>query len=104
MDAQAIGTVSISVVALTQLLKWAALPDHYGPVVVMALSVLGVLFWGWSAGDLSRASAFGYFAGAVVVMTSAAGVYGFAQASVSAVIRIVPPPPPTQDRRAGDKP
>jgi hypothetical protein len=92
MTGESIATVSISVVSLCQLIKWAGLPDHWGPLVVMFLSALGVAFWGWTQNDLSRLTAFAYFAGWIVVTTSAAGVYGFSRASAAAVIRALPPP------------
>src|SRR6185369_7756436 len=78
MSGQAILTVSGSVVALTQILKWGKIvTDQRGPLAVLVLALFGVAFWGWSTGDISRASSFGYFAGWVAVATSAAGVYGF---------------------------
>ncbi len=85
MNAEAIIAVSAAVVALVQLIKWAGVGEVYGPVAVLALSVFGVVFWGWSSGDISRATAFGYFAGWIAVSTSAAGVYGFTRASGNAM-------------------
>lgn len=92
MNGQAIIAVSASVVALVQLAKWAALPDKWGPAGVLLLSLIGVAFWGWSTGDVTRASAFGYFAGWIAVSTSAAGVYGFSRASGDALTRLSAPP------------
>lgn len=81
MNGEAIISVSAAVVALTQLLKWAGLDDSKGPLAVLVASLLGVAFWGWSTGDITRASAFGYFAGWIAVMTSSAGVYGFTRST-----------------------
>jgi hypothetical protein len=81
MNGEAIVSVSAAVVALTQLAKWAGLDDSKGPLAVLVCSVLGVAFWAWSSGDATRATAFGYFAGCIAVMTSAAGVYGFTRAT-----------------------
>lgn len=92
MSGQAIISVSAAVVALTQLLKWGFVPAKYGPISVLLLSVLGVLFWGWTTGDMGRASAFGYFAGWISVATSAAGVFGFTRAGAEAVASAMPPP------------
>lgn len=92
MDGQAIITVSAAVVALTQLIKWAGLPDKKGPFAVLVLALVGVAFWAWTQGDFSRATAFGYFAGWIAVATSAAGVYGFTRAAASAVVSAMPPP------------
>lgn len=92
MNGQAIVSVSASVVALVQLVKWGGIPDKWGPVAVLLLSLLGVAFWGWSTGDVTRASAFGYFAGWIAVSTSAAGIFGFTRASGDAVARLTPPP------------
>jgi hypothetical protein len=92
MDGQAIITVSAAVVALTQLLKWAVIPDRYGPLSVLVLGAIGVGFWAWSTGDLSRANSFLYFAGWIAVATSAAGVFGFTRAASEAVTKATGPP------------
>ncbi|HXG70393.1 MAG TPA: hypothetical protein VNJ04_07250 [Gemmatimonadaceae bacterium] len=85
-------TVSAAVVALTQILKWAGIPDKYGPGAVLALAVLGVTFWGYSVGNFERTRAFEYFAGWIAVATSAAGVFGFTRASTTAVTAAKAPP------------
>lgn len=92
LTSQAIMSISAAVVALTSLLKWAGVKDHYGPGAVLAVSLLGVLFWGWSNAALSRESAFDFFAGWVAVSMSAAGVYGFSRASGAALTRMTAPP------------
>lgn len=92
MNAEAIAAISTAVVALVQLVKWAGVRDNYGPIAVMIMSLFGTMFWGWSQNDISRANAFGYFAGWIVITTSAAGVYGFTRASSEAVSRMTPPP------------
>lgn len=93
MNAEAIVAVSAAVVALVQLIKWAGLPDKVGPLAVLALAALGVVFWGWSTASITRASSFGYFAGWIAVSTSAAGVFGFTRASGDAVSKMTSPPP-----------
>lgn len=92
MDAQAIITVSAAVVALTQLFKWGFVPDRYGPISVVLLSLLGVAFWAWSSEDFSRASSFQYFAGWIAIATSAAGVFGFTRAGSEAITKTSGPP------------
>lgn len=92
MNGQAIVSVSAAVVALVQMVKWGGLPDRLGPPAVLLLSLIGVAFWGWSTGDVTRATAFGYFAGWIAVSTSAAGVYGFSRASGEALTRMTAPP------------
>ncbi len=92
MSGEAIMAVSASVVALTQLAKWAKLPDNYGPVSVLVLALVGVAFWGWSAGDVTRSTSFQYFAGWIAVSTSAAGVFGFTRASGDGITRMTAPP------------
>jgi hypothetical protein len=87
MNGEAIISISAAVVALTQLIKWAGLKDNYGPLSVLVLSLLGVVFWGWSVGTFERAQAFSYFAGWIAVSTSAAGVFGFTRASSEAMAR-----------------
>lgn len=93
MSGQAILTVSASIVALTQLLKWSkVVSDQRGPLLVLALALFGVAFWGWATGDISRASAFGYFAGWISVATSAAGIYGFTRSGPEAITATSTPP------------
>lgn len=82
MNGEAILAVSAAVVGLAQLIKWGfKIPDGYGGGVVLLLSLIGVVFWGWSRGDMSRATAFEYFAGWIAVGTSAAGVFGFVRSA-----------------------
>lgn len=93
MSGQAIITVSAAVVALTQLLKFAnVINDRRGPLGVLVLALAGVAFWGWTTGDFSRASAFGYFSGWIAVSTSAAGVFGFTRSVPDAVTATKTPP------------
>ncbi len=93
MSGQAIMAVSASIVALTQLLKWGKIvSDQRGPLVVLVLALFGVGFWGWATGDISRATAFGYFAGWISVATSAAGIYGFTRSGPEAITATATPP------------
>lgn len=93
MSGQAIMAVSASVVTLTQLLKWGKIvSDQRGPLVVIILAMFGVMFWGWTTGDITRATAFGYFAGWIAVATSAAGVYGFTRSGPEAITSTSTPP------------
>ena len=92
MNGEAIVSVSAAVVALTQLIKWSGLKDSYGPLSVRALSLLGVVFWGWSVGTFVRTEAFTYFAAWIAVATSAAGVFGFTRAANTAVSNMKAPP------------
>src|SRR3990167_8988920 len=91
MNGEAIISISAAVVALVQLVKWAKLPDNYGPLAVLVFALLGTVLWGWSVGDFSRATTFGYFAGWVAVATSAAGVFGFTRAGGEAVSKMTSP-------------
>src|SRR5688572_26152014 len=92
MDAEAVISVSAAVVALTQLLKWGGIPDKVGPLAVLALAAIGVVFWGYAEGTYERTKAFEYFAGWIAVATSAAGVFGFTRAGTSAVTAAKAPP------------
>ncbi len=92
MDGMAIVTVSAAVVALTQLVKWAGLPDKQGPYAVLLLALVGVAFYGYSVGTFERVRAFEYFAGWIAVATSAAGVFGFTRAANTAVTSAKAPP------------
>ena len=91
MNGEAIVTVSAAVVALTQLIKWAGVPDRFGPLIVLLISALGVLLWGYTQGEvLRRPEVWSYFAAWIAVPTSAAGVFGFTRAA-SSVTRVTPP-------------
>lgn len=92
MDAEAVITVSAAVVALTQLAKWAGLPDAKGPLAVLFFSFVGVTLWGWSRGTFERAVAFEYFAAWVGVSLNSAGVFGFTRAAATAITKTKAPP------------
>lgn len=92
MDGQAIVAVSAAVVALTQIVKWAGLPDRWGPLAVLLLAALGVGLWAYSAGSFLRADTWDYFAGWIAVSTAAAGIFGFTRATATAVTAAKAPP------------
>lgn len=93
MNAQDIITISAAVVALVQLVKWAGIPDKYGPGAVLGLALLGVAMWGFSAQiPFARNQTFTYFSGWIAVATSAAGVFGFTRAAGEQLVRATPPP------------
>lgn len=85
MNAQAIITISAAVIGLAQLLKWQGVPARLAPLVVFALSALGVVLWAFSQGTFERTQTFEYFAGWIAVATSAAGVFGFVRESADMV-------------------
>lgn len=93
MNAESIITVSAAVVALTQIVKWAGLPDKTGPIAVVVLSAFGVAVFAVSQPDLpGRLDVWPLFAGTIAVATSAAGVFGFTRAAASAVVSAKAPP------------
>lgn len=94
MNAETIVAVSAAVTALTQLVKWAGLPDKWGPIAVLLLSLLGVALWAWSknSGVDLRSGTWDYFTGWISVSLSAAGIYGFTRAAASAVTTTRTPP------------
>lgn len=94
MSAEAIITISAAVVALTQLAKWAKLPDRVGPLAVILLAGVGVMVWLFSqeVWPPERTDTWNIFAGWVAVATSAAGVFGFTRATASAITATKPPP------------
>lgn len=91
MNAESIATISVAVVALTQLLKWGFLKDNQGPIVVLVLSALGVVLWQASQQiPFQRTDLFSYFTAWIVIATSAAGVFGFTRAGATAVTKTTP--------------
>lgn len=85
MDPTAIAAVAAAVVAMTQLLKWSNwFPNNLAPLMVLALSGLGVALWVYSSpaeAGFYREHAFAYFSAWAIVSTSAAGVFGFVKAA-----------------------
>lgn len=92
MDANAIALIGVPVVALTQMSKWAKLPDNFGPIAVLVFAALGVSVWVMSYGGYRQADMFNYFVAWITVAVAAAGVFGFTRASAGAVTRAMPPP------------
>jgi len=92
MDGEAILSVSAAVVALTQLSKWAGLPDRRGPLAVLALAAVGVAVWGITKGQFQYTQAFSYFSGWIAVATSAAGVFGFTRSGPESLTATKAPP------------
>jgi len=81
MNGEAILAVSVFVVGLVSLVKWAGLPARVAPLAVLVAAAIGVGVWGWSAQSFERATVFEHLAGWVAVSMSAAGVYGFTRAT-----------------------
>lgn len=85
--------ISAAVVALVQLVKWSGLPDNYGPLAVLVLSIAGVALWGYSQSLAFRGPmVWEYFTGTINVALSAAGLFGFTRAAASSLTRMTPPP------------
>lgn len=80
----ALDTIAISaiVVTLTQLMKWAFLPDRHGPIFVLIFSVAGVAAFGYSNGvPFAGPQIWHYITSTVNVMLAAAGIFGFSRAT-----------------------
>lgn len=93
MDAQAIAAVTIPTVGITQIIKWAGLPDRYGAIVVPIVAAIWVAAWVYSSAAYNRAALFDILAGWVVVTAAAAGVFGYTRAASDAVTATSSPPP-----------
>lgn len=91
MDANAIALVGVPVVALTQLAKWANLPDAWGPAAVLLFAAFGIAIWVASYGGFDQGDLFNYFVAWITTAVASAGVFGFTRASASAVTAIRPP-------------
>jgi hypothetical protein len=92
LDANAATAIGATVTVVTQLIKWAGLPDRLGPIVVLLLSALGVAVYAYSLGDFQRAEAFTYLTAWANVALVAAGIFGFTRAAPSAVTALRTPP------------
>jgi hypothetical protein len=91
MNGEAIIAVSALVTALTQIVKWAGLPDKFGPVAVLILAAIGTAVWAYSAGDFNQSTTFAYVSGWAAISLASAGIFGFTRASAAAVTTIRPP-------------
>jgi preprotein translocase subunit SecG len=69
------------VVTFCQVAKGAGLPDRWGLVAATVFSLAGVLVYGWSHNELSRATSWNYTIWFANVLASAAGVFGLIRAS-----------------------
>jgi O-antigen/teichoic acid export membrane protein len=92
IDANAATAIGATVTVLTQLIKWAGLPDRLGPVVVLILSAIGVGVFAYSLGDFQRSETFNYLSAWANVALVAAGIFGFTRAAPSAVTALRSPP------------
>lgn len=109
LTATTIGLISAAVVTLVQFLKWSGyVPDRAGPLVAAVASAVGVALWAFSHPELLvRGAAFDLFAGWLVVLTSAAGVFGLIRAAGPAAVTTTSNPPTPgamQDRPAPPPP
>lgn len=93
LDANAIMLIGVPVVGLTQLSKWMAIPDQWGPLVVLIFATAGVTLWAWAYGGFHQYDAFNYFVATISVALQAAGIYGFTRATASAITATKSPPP-----------
>ena len=87
MDGLAVMRVTVAVVGLMHLLRWAGLPERWAPLLVAALSALGMALWAYTQGPVSQAVLFSYVSGWVTVATSAATVWGFTWTAVGGARR-----------------
>lgn len=81
-----IGLISMTVVSLTQLTKYAIPQDGYGPYVSGLLSLLGVYLWSvshYQSWIIQIGMVFDFLSAFAIVWTAAAGVYGLAKMATS---------------------
>lgn len=100
MDATQVGIVTVPVVTLVQMAKFAGLPGRWAPLLASLLSALGVvlLILASPTGFVAQ-MALDYFVAFTLILAAAMGVYGFvanATASTTPMGRIgnrTPGPP-----------
>lgn len=93
----AIIALGVAATALTQLIKWAGLPDKIGPIVVLGLSLLLVIMWQFSFAPADRPifmrqDTWPLFSAWLATSLTSAGVFGFTRAAAGAVTAMKPPP------------
>ncbi len=87
MDGLAVMRVTVVVVGIMHLLRWAGVPERWAPLLVAVLSALGVALWAVGQGPLNPSVLFSYMSGWVAVATSAAMVWGFTWAAATTARR-----------------
>lgn len=91
------GAITITVVALVQLLKWSGINGKIAaPFFVFAASTIGVLLFAWSNyPEINvRQASWPIFVAIITIATSAAGVFGFTRAT-SELVRGAKKKPPS---------
>jgi hypothetical protein len=81
MDGLAIMQVSVAVLALMHLMRWAGVSHRWAPLVVPLASAVGVGLWGYAHPPVSQVETFSYLAGWISVATTAASAWGFTWAN-----------------------
>jgi hypothetical protein len=81
MDGLAIMQVSVAVLALMHLMRWAGFPRRWARLVVLLASAVGVGLWGYAHAPINQVEAFSYLAGWISVATTAASAWGFTWAN-----------------------
>jgi hypothetical protein len=81
MDGLAIMQVSVAVLAVMYLMRWAGVSRRWAPLVVPVASAIGVGTWGYGHTPISQADWFSYLAGWISVATTAATAWGFTWAN-----------------------
>jgi hypothetical protein len=92
IDANAATALAATVTLVTQLIKWAGLPDKLGPIVVLLLSAICVVVYVYSTGAFVREETFNYLSAWANVALAAAGIFGFTRAAPAAVTALRSPP------------
>src|SRR5207253_11239878 len=96
MDGLAVMRVTVVVVGIMHLLRWAGTRDSWAPLLVAGLSALGVALWAVGQGPLNPSVLFSYISPWAAVATSAGMVWGFPWAAASTA----PPPRPPHHKRS----
>lgn len=70
--AEAVSAITVTVIGITQIIKWAGVPVRFAPIILALLSVTSVLLY------IYRPFVYGVIVASSIVMMGASGVYGFA--------------------------
>lgn len=89
--AEAVSAITVTVVGITQLVKWAGLPAKHAPLILAALSVSAVLLY------VYKPFVYGIIVASTAIMMAASGIYGFANRTgkPEPVSAALPEPPAT---------
>ena len=80
-------------VGIVQYLKWAGLPDKWGPFLVVAVAVVLEALWALTSSSFRKELILGYLFDVATITFTAAGIYGYSRSVGSGSVTNLRSPP-----------